>query len=174
MRGDLDLERLVEQQYAPLYRFALSLSAHESDACDLVQETFYLLATKGHQLDDPSRVKSWLFTTLYRMFLGRRRRLVRFPHHELDEVEGELPEAPPAPPGRFDWPVIAACLARLDENFRAPIALFYLEDCSYDEIAKILGVPLGTVKSRLSRGLAALQRMMVERADGARTGTGKP
>src|SRR5207244_495354 len=84
MRGDMDLERLADQHYAPLYRFALSLCANESDACDLVQETFYLLATKGHQLDDLAKVKSWLFTTLYRLFLGRRRRLVRFPHHELD------------------------------------------------------------------------------------------
>lgn len=164
MRGDMDLERLTDQHYAPLYRFALSLCANESDACDLVQETFYLLATKGHQLGDPAKVKSWLFTTLYRMFLGRRRRLVRFPHHELGEVESELPEAPP-PSERLDWPVIAGCLARLDETFRGPIALFYLEDYSYDQIAKILEVPLGTVKSRISRGIASLQRMMIERTD---------
>ena len=170
MRGDMDLERLADQHYAPLYRFALSLCANESDACDLVQETFYLLATKGHQLDDPSKVKSWLFTTLYRMFLGRRRRFVRFPHHELDEVAEELPEAPPLP-DCVDWPVIAACLTRLDETFRGPVALFYLEEYSYDEIAKILEVPLGTVKSRISRGIASLQRMMIERGTAvARTG----
>ena len=161
MRGDMDLERLADQHYEPLYRFAVSLCANESDACDLVQETFYLLATKGHQIDDPSKVKSWLFTTLYRMFLGRRRRLVRFPHHELEEVAEELPEAPPQPE-RIDWPVIAECLGRLDETFRGPIALFYLEDYSYDEISKILEIPLGTVKSRMARGIASLQRMILE------------
>jgi len=161
MRGDIDLERLADQHYAPLYRFALSLCTNENDACDLVQETFYLLAAKNHQIDDPSKVKSWLFTTLYRMFLGRRRRLVRFPHYELDEVEEQLPETPPQI-GRVDWPVVADCLARLDEAFRGPVALFYLEDYSYDEIAKILEVPLGTVKSRISRGIASLQRMMIE------------
>jgi RNA polymerase sigma-70 factor (ECF subfamily) len=163
MRGDMDLERLTDEHYAPLHRFALSLCAHESDACDLVQETFYLLAAKGHQLADPAKVKSWLFTTLYRLFLGRRRRLVRFPHHELAEVEDELPEAPPEIT-RVDWPVIVACLAQVDEVFRGPVALFYLEGNSYDDIAKILDVPLGTVKSRIARGVGQLQKMMIERA----------
>ncbi len=162
MRGDMDLERLTDEHYAPLYRFAVSLCAQESDACDLVQETFYLLATKGHQLENPAKVKSWMFTTLYRLFLGRKRRFVRFPHHELAEVEDELPEAPPAPE-RIDWPVVAAGLARLDEPFRGPLALFYLESCSYDDIARILGIPLGTVKSRIARGLAQLQRIIIER-----------
>jgi RNA polymerase sigma-70 factor, ECF subfamily len=173
MRGDMDLERLTDEHYAALYRFALSLCAQESDACDLVQETFYLLATKGHQLENPAKVKSWLFTTLYRLFLGRRRRLVRFPHHELAEVEEDLLEAPPEPT-QMDWPVISECLARLDEIFRGPVALFYLEEYSYDEIAKILEVPLGTVKSRIARGLRQLQRMMVERIVTAPAGTKNP
>jgi RNA polymerase sigma-70 factor (ECF subfamily) len=162
MRGDLDLEQLTDEHYAALYRFALSLCAHESDASDLVQETFYLLAAKGHQLQDTAKARSWLFTTLHRLFLGRRRRLVRFPHHELTEIEMELPESPPEP-GRVDWPTILAGLAQLDERFRGPIALFYLEDYSYEDIARTLELPLGTVKSRIARGLAQLQRMMVER-----------
>jgi RNA polymerase sigma-70 factor (ECF subfamily) len=162
MRGDMDLERLVDQHYAALYRFALSLSGHESEACDLVQETYYLLATKGHQVNDPSRIKSWLFTTLYRLFTNSRRRLVRFPQHELSEVEEELPALPPHPPTQLDWETVSDCLARLDETFRAPVALFYLEDYSYNDIAEILHVPLGTVKSRIARGIASLQTMLLE------------
>jgi RNA polymerase sigma-70 factor (ECF subfamily) len=160
MRGDMDLERLVEQHYAALYRFALSLSGHESDASDLVQETFYVLATKGHQLVDSTKVKSWLFTTLYRAFTGGRRRLLRFPHHNLMEVEAELPALLPEPPSHSDWAMVSQCLVRLDETFRAPIALFYLEDYSYKDIAEVLQVPLGTVKSRIARGIAALQLMI--------------
>jgi RNA polymerase sigma factor (sigma-70 family) len=160
MRGDMDLERVVEQHYAALYRFALSLSGHESDASDLVQETFYLLATRGHQLLDRAKVKSWLFTTLYRSFTGGRRRLLRFPQHDLTAVEAELPVVLPEPPGRTDWNTVSNCLLRLDEVFRAPIALFYLEDYSYNDIADVLQVPLGTVKSRIARGIAALQAMM--------------
>src|SRR6266511_2937794 len=113
MRGE-DIERLVDQHYASLYRFALSLCGNETDACDLAQEAYHLLARKGHQLNDPTKVKSWLFTTLYRLFLGQRRRLIRFPHHELDEVADELPEAPPEPPGRVDWQAVAEGLVRLD------------------------------------------------------------
>ena len=158
----MDLEQLVDQHYGALYRFALSLSGQESEACDLVQETYYLLATKGHQLSDLSKVKSWLFTTLYRLFTNRRRRLVRFPHHNLDDVEQELPEVPSPPTTQIDWEIVSRCLARLDEIFRAPVALFYLEDHSYRDIAEILGVPLGTVKSRIARGIASLQSMMAK------------
>lgn len=160
MRGDLDFERLVEAHHAPLYRFALSLTRNESDAADLVQDAFYLWAAKGHQLVDKTKVKTWLFTTLHREFLARRRRTVRFPHHPLVEVEAELPEAPPALADRLDWDVVSGCLSKLDLMFQAPVALFYLEDHAYNEIAEILEIPLGTVKSRISRGIAQLQAML--------------
>jgi RNA polymerase sigma-70 factor (ECF subfamily) len=167
MRGELDFERLVEEHHAPLYRFAMSLSRDESEAADLVQETFYIWAAKGHQLTDPAKVKTWLFTTLHREFLGSRRRLARFPHHELGEVEAELPDTPPAPPERLDWSVLSECLAKVDPAFQAPVALFYLEDYSYNDIAGILEVPLGTVKSRISRGIGQLQQMFALRARAA-------
>lgn len=163
MHSDLDFVRLVDQYYASLYRFALSLSGNETDASDLVQDTFYVWATKGHQLGDPSKVKSWLFTTLHRKFLARQRRLVRFPHHELSEVEQDLPEVPPDTVGRADWAVVAQCLARMDQTYQAPVALFYIESYTYNEIAHILEIPLGTVKSRISRGIAQLQQMMTPR-----------
>jgi RNA polymerase sigma-70 factor (ECF subfamily) len=163
MRGETKLEELVDQYYAALYRFAVSLCGSESDASDLVQETFYIFSTKGHQLNDTSKAKSWLFTTLFRLFTGGRRRLMRFPQHELSEVESELPETPPSPPGRFDTATVMECLARVDETFRAPIALFYLEDYSYAEIADVLRIPLGTVKSRIARGIASMQHMMLDR-----------
>jgi RNA polymerase sigma factor (sigma-70 family) len=161
MRGEIDLEQCVNEHSAALYRFALSLSGNESDACDLVQDTFLLLTTKGHQVNDPARIKSWLFTTLYRVFTNQRRRLIRFPHRPIDEAEGELPEILAAPP-RVDWETLSRCMVKLDEIFRAPVVLFYLEDYSYAEIAQVLGVPLGTVKSRIARGIASLQTMMAD------------
>src|SRR5437764_2339835 len=90
-----DFQQLVARQYAPLYRFALSLSKSEADAADLTQQTFFLWASKGHQLRDGSKAKSWLFTTLYREFLTRRRREVRFPKVELDDArEDEIAISP--------------------------------------------------------------------------------
>src|SRR5580765_4081397 len=59
-----DFEGLVERYYRSLYQFAFSLSRSEAEACDLTQQTFYIWATKGSQLRDASKVKSWLFTTL--------------------------------------------------------------------------------------------------------------
>lgn len=160
MHGELDFDRLVEQHYAALYRFAFSLAGSESDAGDLVQDTFHTLLAKAAGIADHSKVKSWLFTTLYRHFLGRRKHRVRFPHHEVAEVEDELPDVAPDL-GPADWRQVTDALARLDEVFRAPVALFYLEDYSYPEIARILDVPLGTVKSRISRGIALLQRAVL-------------
>ncbi|MFO1497665.1 MAG: RNA polymerase sigma factor [Verrucomicrobiota bacterium] len=157
-----DFEGLVNLYYPSLYRFALSLTRQESDASDLTQQTFYVWARKGHQLIDPSKVKSWLFTTLHREYLQSRRRGSRFADAEISEMEDQLPEVPPVPTARFDGGVVLQALSRLDELFRAPIALFYLEDYSYLEIGRILEIPLGTVKSRISRGIGQLQQLLVD------------
>src|SRR5713101_7297924 len=102
MASSLDFESVVACYYQPLYQFAFSLTRVESDACDLTQQTFYIWATKGHQLRDVSKVKTWLFTTLHREFLETRRRQTRFPHYELSQVAGELPVIAPARVNQLD------------------------------------------------------------------------
>ena len=160
MADSVDFENLVAGYYAPLYQFAFSLTREEADSCDLVQQTFCIWASKGHQLRDPTKVKTWLFTTLHREFLSARRKQTRFPHVDLENAAAELPVVPPANVNRLDTAQVLAALAQLDEIYQAPVALFYLQDCSYNEIADILEVPLGTVKSRLVRGLARLHEML--------------
>ena len=91
MAVEPDFEELVSRHYVPLYQFALSLSRAEEDACDLTQQTFYIWAKKGNQLRDKSKVKTWLFTTLHREFLGARRRQKKFQHIEIEFVGEELP-----------------------------------------------------------------------------------
>ncbi len=162
MALDTDFEELVNVYYPSLYRFALSLTHRESDACDLTQQTFYVWARKGHQLLDKSKVKSWLFTTLHREYLQSRRKIARFSDVEIEEAEGELPEVPPTPVSKVDGPTVLEALARLDQIFRAPVALFYLEDYSYQDIGQVLEIPLGTVKSRISRGVAQLQQLLAD------------
>lgn len=164
MAGNLDFESLVRQYYAPLYRFALSLTHKESDACDLTQQTFYVWATKGHQLQDLSKAKSWLFTTLHRQFLATQRRQERFPHYALDEVSGQLPNVDSALVDQLDSAAALDWLSQLHPAFRASLALFYLEDYTQKEIAEILDIPLGTVKSRIARGMAHLQMILTRRA----------
>jgi RNA polymerase sigma-70 factor (ECF subfamily) len=158
--ADIDFESLVHRYYRTLYQFAYSLTRGEADACDLTQQTFYVWATKGHQLRDPSKVKTWLFTTLHREFLRTQRRLRRHPHTELSQSESELPTISPAMVDELDAATVMQSLAQVEEPYQAPIALFYLEDYSYKEIADILEVPIGTVQSRLARGKVQLQRII--------------
>jgi len=160
MADNVEFESLVARFYAPLYQFAFSLARNEADACDLTQQTFTIWATKGHQLRDATKVKTWLFTTLHRGFLESRRRQTRFPHCELDDADPELPTVSPASVNRLDTTRVLDLLKKVDEVFQAPVALFYLHDHSYNEIAEILDVPLGTVKSRLARGIGQLQQML--------------
>ena len=160
MSATVAFQQLVDQQYAPLHRFALSLAKSEADAADLTQQTFFLWASKGHQLRDGSKAKSWLFTTLYHEFVNRRRHEVRFPNVELDDArEDEMAILPNV--NAFDGASILQALQEVDEPFRVPLTLFYLEQFSYREIADLLDVPIGTVMSRLSRGKALLRQRLV-------------
>ncbi len=169
MPDELDFESLVTRYYKALYQFAYSLTQSEQDACDLTQQTFYTWAAKGHQLRDASKVKTWLFSTLHHEFLNSRRRQKNFPHFELSVLEHELPQITPEMITRLDSRQVLAALARIDPVYQAPVALFYLEDCSYKEIAAALDVPIGTVKSRISRGIGQLYREMSDAVAGARS-----
>ena len=162
----VDFERLVDAHYAALYRFALSLAKNAMQAADLTQQTFYLWAAKGHQLRDTSKVKTWLFTTLYREFLGGHRHEVRFPKVGLEE----LPEQAAPLPSVYETIDAAAAveaLQTLEENYRAPLTLFYLKQFSYTEIAEVLEIPIGTVMSRLSRGKEYLRQKLSTKQDEA-------
>lgn len=164
MSSDDAFTQLVDVYYAPLYRFALSLARNAADACDLTQQTFYVWATKGSTLRDGSKVKTWLFTTLYREFLRGRRRGTRLTALE-DLPSGE--EDPPAAETdlalNMDAQLVVKALQEVDDAFRAPLTLFYLEDLTYQDIADMLEVPIGTVMSRLSRGKAQLRAVLAKR-----------
>ncbi|HYY35468.1 MAG TPA: RNA polymerase sigma factor [Candidatus Binatia bacterium] len=162
--SDVDFQQLVDRQYAPLYRFALSLSKSEADAADLTQQTFFLWASKGEQLRDSSKAKSWLFTTLYREFLNRHRHDVRFPKIELRDAPEDAVSIVPNM-DVFDGMSIVKALREVEEPFRAALILFYLEQFSYQEIADVLGVPIGTVMSRLSRGKAQLRERLLSKEE---------
>jgi RNA polymerase sigma-70 factor (ECF subfamily) len=160
----LNFEKLVEDFYTPLYRFALSLSRKEPEASDLVQQTFFLWASKGHQLRDASKVKTWLFTSLYREFLGRKRQQDRFvdPENNLAAIEAQT--VPASVVNQLDSEIVHQALFGLEEIYRAPLTLFYLQQHSYKEIAQILEIPIGTVMSRISRGKEQLRLALADRA----------
>jgi RNA polymerase sigma-70 factor (ECF subfamily) len=160
--------QLVDAHYGALYRFALSLTRSEADACDLTQQTFYVWATKGQALRDLAKVKSWLFTTLYREFLRGRRRGERVTSLDAATAEGGEPAAVEVDTvSAMDASVVLSALQEVDEVFRAPLTLFYLQDLSYQEIAEALEVPIGTVMSRLSRGKSQLRSRLAAKSSTA-------
>ncbi len=154
---------LVDAHYQALFRFGISLTRDADRAADLVQETFCIWAEKGGQLRDRSKAKTWLFTTLHREFLGQHRRSSRYSDEPLDEETAQSLPAPEEDAERqMDGHRAMELLGALDESYRAPLMLFYLQQHSYKEIAEILGIPIGTVMSRLSRGKDILRRRMTE------------
>lgn len=165
------LEDIVDKNYGNLFRFALSLTKNEAEASDLTQQTFLLLASKGSQIRDLSKAKSWLFTSLRREFYALRRQNGRYASIEPDDHEFPLTEIEAPENVEFevlknaDARMIMESLNEISEVFRVPLALFYFEDFSYREIARILQIPEGTVMSRLSRGRIELRTCLLNRVD---------
>jgi RNA polymerase sigma factor (sigma-70 family) len=152
----VDYTVAVQEHYTGLYQFAYQLTGNRADAEDLTQTTYLQLARKIKKIRQASKVKSWLFTTLYRQFVDQYRKKTRYPKVELQEVPSESRGPREETAGRLDGQLVVQALANLKEDLRAPLSLFYLEDFSYKEIAETLKVPLGTVMSRLHRGKALL------------------
>ena len=165
--NESDYEDAVVNFYERLYAFGYSLTGNQDDASELTQEAFYRLLTRGGMVQDSSKIKSWLFTTLYRVFLSWEQRRALLPHFEISSVENEIA---PVTPEQMDVLLDSAVrdsLLEVEERYRAPLILFYLNEHSYEEIASILAVPIGTVMSRLSRGKTLLRKRLAARAIGA-------
>lgn len=153
-------ERVVHEWYDPLYRFAWSLFRDPDDALDLTQNAFHKLAARGDGIRDFTKVKSWLFSVLHRDFLDQYRRDRRFPSTSLDFIPEPAADGA-APRGRGeDTAAMLRALAGMEEKFRAPLTLFYMQSFSYKEIAEILDIPMGTVMSRLRRAKDRLRERL--------------
>jgi RNA polymerase sigma-70 factor (ECF subfamily) len=149
----------VQEWYDPLYRFAWSLCKDPDDANDLTQNAFYKLASKGDQIADPGKIKSWLFSVVHREFLDQYRRAKRFPQTSL-ELVAEPSARQNSAANRLDAETMMRAMGSLDEKFRAPLTLFYLQHFSYKEIASALELPMGTVMSRLRRAKDQLRELL--------------
>ena len=165
-----DLEGRFEREAVPhmqvLYAGAYRLVRNAADAEDLVQET-YLRAFRAFQLYTPgTNIRAWLFTILYRARADRYRKLARSPH--TVELLHEGPAvAPPQDQLAGGQEEVLRALDRLPESFRGAVVLRDMQDFTYEEIAGILKIPIGTVMSRIHRGRSLL-RGMLQGARGAR------
>jgi len=158
-------------------RFALSLTRDESDADDLVQDTYLRAYRAWHQFEPGSECRAWLFTICRNQFLNSRVRAER--EVALDAPELEARQAAVVHDSvrngpledtflRVDLaPAIQRALAALPEVLRTAVILVDLQDLKYDDAARILGVPVGTVRSRLFRGRRLLQESLLVHAQDA-------
>ena len=150
------VQRLVDEHYAALYRYAYRLSGCRADAEDLTQEAFCKAQAHLGQLRDPSRAKPWLFSILRNAYLHRARADRQHPCVPLEGLGG-VPEPLPDPLPEIDPERLQQALNELPEMFRTPIILYYFEDFGYRDIAEQMELPLGTVMSRLARAKAHLR-----------------
>ncbi len=161
----IEFEDIVNKHYKKIYYMALSMAKNEPDAADLTQETFRKWAVKHSTIKDSSKVKSWLYTTLYRNFIDKKRDENRMRAIEPEELHNQMPTHNPNHAERIDSKIIRETLLSMEEHFRLPLSLFYLEDYSYKEISDVLKIPIGTVMSRLSRGKEILHRKLSVKFD---------
>lgn len=160
-------EALAMPLFAPLYNFAHWLTQNREEAEDLVQEA-YAKALKGFASFSPgTNFRAWMYRIVRNTFLSSRAGLRAAATVPLDEEENEeaaLPAISETPESlllaRADQEMIRAALEQLPLPFREIILLCDLEEMSYREIAATLGLPLGTVMSRLSRARAAMRELL--------------
>ena len=163
------VQRLVEDNYSALYRYAYRLSGSMADADDLTQESFCKAQLNLAQLRDPSRAKPWLFSILRNAYLHRVRADRQARCVSLDAV-CDIAEPSPEPLPDVDSEQLQAALNELAEVYRTPLILFYFDDFSYREIAEQMELPIGTVMSRLARAKSWLRCRLLQPAAAAENG----
>ncbi len=154
------VQRLVDEHYVALYRYAYRLSGSAADAEDLTQEAFCKAQLNLAQLREPDRAKAWLFRILRNAYLHRVRADKQRHCVSLDSV-GDVAEPLPEPLPAVEPERLQQALNELPEVFRTPIILYYFEDFSYRAIAEQMDLPLGTVMSRLARAKAHLRARLL-------------
>jgi len=143
-----------------LRRYARSLTGDAWAADDLVQDTLERACQRWQLWSAGSNLRAWLFTLMHNLFVDGARRAVRqqAAHRvDVDDVAHELVAPGGVPDQALD---LQRCLLRLPAEQREVLLLVALQDLGYEEAARITGVPIGTVMSRLSRARARLRDLM--------------
>ncbi len=166
---------VVREHADRVYRLAYRLTGNQHDAEDLTQETF-VRVFRSLASYKPGTFEGWLHRITTNLFLDMVRRRSRIRMEALPEDTDRLPGLGPEPEQVFSDthldPVLQDALDELPPEFRAAVVLCDVEGLSYEEIGATLGVKLGTVRSRIHRGRAALRSSLERRRTAALGGTG--
>jgi RNA polymerase sigma-70 factor (ECF subfamily) len=160
----MDFRSQLASELPPLRRFARALTGDPALADDLVQDCVERALNKSH-LYDPSRpLRAWLYAVLRNLYISGLRRNSRSTIVKTvdDLIDGE-DAVPPAQEERLSISSVSAALDRLAAQHREVIVLVGLEEMSYRDVSEILGVPIGTVMSRLSRAREHLKQILEDR-----------
>jgi RNA polymerase sigma-70 factor (ECF subfamily) len=155
-----DIYRRIEAEIPRLRRYARALTRDAALADDLVQDCLTRALGKLHLWQRGTDLHAWLFTILHNKYVNHVRRCVR--EGVVVGLSGNEPmlTRDPQQGRRLELRDLERAIAKLPEEQRTAILLVGLEGMSYDEVAGILNVPVGTIRSRLSRGREALRRLM--------------
>jgi RNA polymerase sigma-70 factor (ECF subfamily) len=155
-----EFESLVEQEIPRLRRYAWALTRNAERADDLVQETLLRAISKRHLWQMGTDLRAWLFTIMHNQHVNLVRRAMRDePPIDIEQLSASL-VATSDPTASRQLRELEWALGCLSEDQRAVILLVGLEGMSYEAAAQILNVPVGTVRSRLSRGRDELRRLL--------------
>jgi RNA polymerase sigma-70 factor (ECF subfamily) len=155
-----ELHHLVEQEIPRLRRYARALTRSGDRADDLVQDTLLRAPSKAHLWQAGTDIRAWLFTIMHNQHVNAVRWAIREQRTvDIDGMSSSLVAATD-PTASRQLREFECALARLPDEQREVILLVGLEGMSYETAARVLGVPIGTVRSRLSRARDALRQMM--------------
>lgn len=154
------IEDLVADHYEAVYRFAYRLCGTQTEAEDVTQEAFCQAQTKLSQLRDPAAARGWIFSIARNTFLHRVRSKKLEKAVPLEDA-AEPMDRWDAEPLSVDPAVLQDALGNLPEAYRTPLILYFFEEFSYRDIAEQLGIPMGTVMSRLARGKECLKNRLL-------------
>jgi RNA polymerase sigma-70 factor, ECF subfamily len=160
----MDFRSQLASELPPLRRFARALTGDPALADDLVQDCVERALIKSHLYDPARPLRAWLYAVLRNLYISGLRRNGRSTVVKTvdDLMEGEG-AVPPAQEERLSVGSVSAALDRLAQQHREVIVLVALEEMSYRDVSEILGVPIGTVMSRLSRAREHLRQLLEDR-----------
>jgi RNA polymerase sigma-70 factor (ECF subfamily) len=161
-----DYGPLIEQQIPRLRRYARALTGDRVIADDLVQDTLERAWSKMHLWRRGSDLRAWLFTVMHNVYVNQLRSRAAYPAVSLDESEINLLDRA-AQTDRLEIRDLDVAIRKLPDEQREVLLLVALEQLSYEETARVLGIPIGTVMSRLSRARERLRRLLDGPVDGA-------
>jgi RNA polymerase sigma-70 factor, ECF subfamily len=156
----IEFGRAVEREIPRLRRYALAMTRDRQRADDLVQNCLARALAKPHLWTPGTDLRAWLFTILHNLHVSDLRRSMREDAYN-QSVMTVMTAAPRQPDARLELRDLDRAISELPEVQRAAVLLIGLEEMTYDQVAAVLGVPIGTVRSRLSRGRAELRKCLL-------------